>query len=194
LVLSGLSVVTQAQINSDLVVHEWGTFTSRYTSLSEPYLDLHKTIEEPVPDFVHHINFDTVFNIQYSIKGGYWIDTGRIDLSNVRVKMETPILYFYSPTGVKDLIVDVQFPDGSISEFYPKPSLQEDTNHIKSKLYGAGRLGTNVYLPFNNYNGYAQWKINVLAPDDPTQLTHPNEAVPNMWSAPSVSLHEAAKI
>src|SRR5712691_5001118 len=93
-----------------LVVHEWGTFTSiagedgravEWRPLSGP---------PDLPCFVNQ--FGNVF--KWQISG--------------LVRMETPVLYFYSPTNVS-LKVDVGFRQGYITEWFPRASvLPRDAN------------------------------------------------------------------
>ena len=183
-----------------ITVHEWGTFTSRYRDNSFPggtYVpkysdngfpeyDLHKSIDEPVPGFVYNLNFNTRFKFALpGYKGGYFLDSIPVNLPYVPIKMETPVLYFYSKKEVKDLHVNVSFPQGSISEFYPLPYRREDTAYVRSKV--SMEFDSEIARPnlrFNNYNGFAEWKINILAPDKLIQPTHPDNEVPNLWLAP----------
>ena len=83
------------------VTHEWGTFTSvagedgnpiRWAPLSGP---------SDLPCFVENL----ALNFKYHLQG--------------RVRMETPVLYFYSPRPMT-LSVHVDFPQGWITEWYPK--------------------------------------------------------------------------
>jgi hypothetical protein len=86
---------------NDLTVHEWGTFTS----IADPdgcamdWLPL--TGSTDLPSFVEHFR-DVAF------KGGL----------RGTVRMETPVLYFYSPQETT-VSVDVSFPKGLITEWYP---------------------------------------------------------------------------
>ncbi|HEY0376794.1 MAG TPA: hypothetical protein VGC87_07545 [Pyrinomonadaceae bacterium] len=92
-----------------LVVHEWGTFTSvagrdgvalEWRPLNGP---------SDLPKFVHSIE-----------KGddGLRNQKGKGDL-RASVRMETPVLYFYSPAEL-NVSVKVDFPKGKITEWYPQ--------------------------------------------------------------------------
>jgi len=89
-----------------LVVHEWGTFTSiagaNGASLEWCPLDGPRDL----PRFVYDIGSR---------------QSPKID-RRARIRMETPVLYFYSP---KDTSVSVQvsFPQGHITEWYPRARL-----------------------------------------------------------------------
>jgi hypothetical protein len=91
-----------------LVVHEWGTFTSiagkdgvglEWRPLNGP---------TDLPRFVH-----TVQGRGEGLRG----TPGKADLT-AAVRMETPVLYFYSANEM-DVDVRVDFPKGKITEWYP---------------------------------------------------------------------------
>jgi len=103
------------QQSSNLTVHEWGTFTSvagpdgqavDWTPLSGP---------SELPCFVRLLNpaSPKVVYDDGEVDGG-WRTTVR-----AKVRMETPVLYFYSPTELT-VDVSVRFPHGVISEWYPQ--------------------------------------------------------------------------
>lgn len=92
-----------------LVVHEWGTFTSiagrdgvalEWRPLNGP---------SDLPRFVHSIQEGD---------GGLRHQKGKGDL-RASVRMETPVLYFYSPAEM-NVSVKVDFPKGKITEWYPQ--------------------------------------------------------------------------
>jgi hypothetical protein len=93
-----------------LVVHEWGTFTSiagrdgvalEWRPLNGP---------SDLPKFVH--------TMQEGNGGLRHRDVGKGDLT-ASVRMETPVLYFYSGKEM-DVSVKVDFPKGKITEWYPQ--------------------------------------------------------------------------
>lgn len=86
---------------ADLTVHEWGTFTSVAgpDGLSMDWLPL--TGSTDLPSFVEHFR-------EVSFKGGL----------RGTVRMETPVLYFYSPRETT-VSVSVSFAQGLITEWYP---------------------------------------------------------------------------
>ncbi|MDT4954810.1 MAG: hypothetical protein QOJ02_2948 [Acidobacteriota bacterium] len=93
-----------------LVVHEWGTFTSiagrdgvalEWRPLNGP---------SDLPKFVH--------TMQEGNGGLRHRDVGKNDLM-ASVRMETPVLYFYSGKEM-DVSVKVDFPKGKITEWYPQ--------------------------------------------------------------------------
>jgi hypothetical protein len=92
-----------------LVVHEWGTFTS-IAGRDGVALDW-RPLNGPsdLPKFVHSIP-----------EGGDGLrhSRGKSDM-RARVRMETPVLYFYSGSEM-DVSVKVDFPKGKITEWYPQ--------------------------------------------------------------------------
>jgi len=101
-----------ATSGSSLTVHEWGTFTSiagpdgqavEWRPLSGP---------SDLPCFVTTLNPN-------SIKV---VPQGGIPGLKALVRMETPVLYFYSPSPMTAR-VSVAFPQGLFSEWYPQATL-----------------------------------------------------------------------
>jgi predicted transcriptional regulator len=180
---------------SGLTVHEWGTFTSHYTDSGTPYQNVHKVLDEKAPDFVHFIDFENCdINCTDRYKDDYWFVNRKLELDDISIKMETPVLYFYSKKEITDLEINVGFPMGSISEFYPLPIQKEDLNYVKSHVKFKDRAGELVdginivnsipYLSFKNYYGYAKWRINILSPNTSAIPSNPDSIVSNVWLAP----------
>ena len=86
-----------------LVVHEWGTFTSVASETGTPVKWAPLSGPEDLPCFVARLG-------PYSPKA-------TINSSGL-VRMETPVLYFYSPRPIT-LSVGIRFPQGWITEWYP---------------------------------------------------------------------------
>jgi hypothetical protein len=86
---------------NDLTVHEWGTFTSIEgpDGRAMDWLPLRGSTD--LPDFVEHFR-------EVAFKGGLC----------GTVRMETPVLYFYSPQETT-VSVNVSFHKGLITEWYP---------------------------------------------------------------------------
>jgi len=88
---------------SRVVVHEWGTFTSVAGKGGEAVYWSAFSGQSDLPCFVNRI--------------GGWNPKAAMGL----VRMETPVLYFYSPTRAT-VSVHVDFPQGIITEWYPRAS------------------------------------------------------------------------
>ncbi len=151
-----------AKVNDSLVVHEWGTFTtlssSNGTLLSGVYKDATR-----LPAFVYGLP-----NLNYDANKG-WPAPDK--LLHVTVKMETPVLYFYSPSE-KNIQVRVKFMGGSISQWYP----QRDTGEVNP-----------TQTPFNMTNAYIgniAWKAKILAPSATDSLTPPLSQLTSEWTSP----------
>jgi hypothetical protein len=93
-----------------MVVHEWGTFTSVAAAdgKSIPWTVL--ADDGDLPCFVEHSQVIFKFQMQ------------------ARVRMETPVLYFYTPRAAK-VSVGVDFPHGALTEWYP-PAEQSNPRRL----------------------------------------------------------------
>jgi hypothetical protein len=105
LVLATAAFLIEAEIHStqpsDLTVHEWGTFTS-VAGEDGSAIDWDALGgSNDLPGFVNDFGYRCF----------KWRLTGT-------VRMETPVMYFYSPREVT-VRVNVQFPHGVITEWYP---------------------------------------------------------------------------
>jgi hypothetical protein len=88
--------------STDLTVHEWGTFTSVAGVNGEAIRWDALGCSSDLPGFVHDFGYR---GFKRSIT-----DT---------VRMETPVVYFYSPQAL-EAHVTVTFPQGLITEWYPQ--------------------------------------------------------------------------
>lgn len=87
--------------DAGFIVHEWGTFTSVAGADGEPVEWNALGCASDLPRFVHDYGYR-----------GFKVGLGGT------VRMETPVIYFYSPRDV-DASVRVSFPNGKITEWYP---------------------------------------------------------------------------
>ena len=97
---------------ADLVVHEWGTFTSVADRDGAPLSWRPLSFESDLPSFIYSIDQGATWQAQrlrYPSKSGMY----------VTVRMETPILYFYAKEETA-VSVKVGFPGGRITEWYPQ--------------------------------------------------------------------------
>lgn len=101
-------------------LHEWGTFTSVSGSDGKLLNGLDRE-EEHLPSFVYAL--DGMHNHRLIRPGSKGISYIR-PLRNVTIKMETPVIYFYSETPFRAQ-VKVDFQGGSISQWYPQRSSGE---------------------------------------------------------------------
>lgn len=124
-----------------LVVHEWGTFTSiagkdgvalEWRPLNGP---------SDLPKFVHTMQ-----------EGGDGLRQG-VSKGNLTasVRMETPVLYFYSGSEM-DVSVKVDFPKGKITEWYPQArSADNGINWGRLKVRPGAKLDFPVESAHSHY-------------------------------------------
>jgi hypothetical protein len=100
-----------------LEVHEWGTFTVLQDEAGREVPGINID-DEPVPPFVHRIGPLVRTDALVDPRGKAILPACHPD---VRMRMETPVLYFYPPAGERlSVDVSVEFRGGWISEFYPR--------------------------------------------------------------------------
>jgi len=160
---------TVAQIKYDqsegFVAHEWGTFTTLQKS-NGIMLDGLQLEEESLPDFVYNLCFCKT----YVLPKGYGTLPSFIpppvtktdDISNVTVKMETPVIYFYSSENApKWVLLDVKFTNGSISQWYPNRWTGEQPH--ETVYFPFPSTFPPGAIDFSNYRqGWIQWKAIVV--------------------------------
>src|SRR6266566_4891809 len=105
---SGWNAVKLVPAASGLIVHEWGTFTSiaGKDGVALEWRPLNGASD--LPKFIH-----TIQNQDEGLRHG-----PKANLT-AAVRMETPVLYFYSASET-DVSVKVDFPKGKITEWYPQ--------------------------------------------------------------------------
>ena len=100
-----------AAAESNLVVHEWGTFTS-IAGKDGVALEWRPLNGPPdLPKFVH-----TIQQVDAGLRSA-----PKADLRGTE-RMETPVIYFYSNNEM-DVSLKVDFPKGKITEWYPQARL-----------------------------------------------------------------------
>ncbi len=102
------SGVSKTGSGNGLVVHEWGTFTSIAGENGQAVQWLPQSGPTDLPDFVGRIDC----RLKGSLSG--------------TVRMETPVIYFYSPRETT-VNVSVRFRQGVITEWFPRPGPSEST-------------------------------------------------------------------
>src|SRR5271170_1093529 len=113
LVLSASYGAQNQSTDPDLTAHEWGTFTSIAGRDGRAIEWSPLNASADLPSFVEHLNGA---QFKAGLRG--------------TVRMETPVLYFYSPheTAVS---VKARFARGVITEWYPRASLvKPDPNRV----------------------------------------------------------------
>ena len=135
---AGWLTADEQHSSSDLIVHEWGTFTAiagndghavEWTPFKGP---------ADLPGFVEHLS-DA--NLKLGLRG--------------TIRMETPVVYFYSPRDVT-VSVRVAFSKGVITEWYPRARVQRRGNlHMVStnQPQGDGTITWNGVAVSPNLSG-----------------------------------------
>jgi hypothetical protein len=98
------SSARRSRIESNLIVHEWGTFTSIADNAGRPIRWHPRGSPDSLPNFVEHFKGPGLKNV---LEG--------------TIRMETPVLYFYSSTPAT-VSVKVGFSQGVMTEWYPHAS------------------------------------------------------------------------
>lgn len=126
-----------------LAIHEWGTFTSVQGS-DGVVLDGLRHHEKDLPDFVYDL-------------------TDFANVTGVSPKMETPVIYFYSPKAAR-ASVEVKMPRGVLTQWYPAASF---ANHGGMMVNGAPEPASGREIT-QLKDGYLRWgfmnDLRVLAP------------------------------
>lgn len=126
------AVVATAVEETPFVVHEWGTLTTLQGSEGLGLEGLQHE-DEVVPAFVHR-NVST----QPSPLEHFGVLSRNVDVSGVRTKMETPVVYFYSDRPMR-VELEVDFTGGLMTHWYPRhasasPEVTEPGPHDLSSL------------------------------------------------------------
>src|SRR5262245_18673899 len=100
------SQISAAVHGDELIVHEWGTFTS-YSGSDGVRLEFRPLVDDDLPPFV----------LDRFLQTGVEDPISKSKL-RVRLRMETPVTYFYT-NRERDVNVKVKFPNGLLTEFYP---------------------------------------------------------------------------
>ena len=134
--------------DGEFVAHEWGTFTSVQGS-DGAQVQWNPFTKTDLPKFVYS-------RVVPTAQGGQSLQLKSLMMSYVR--METPVIYFYSDKGLT-ADVTVEMPQGRITEWYPR----------------ATRVGpsftTNIAEAKESSRSLIAWKgINIL-PRDTTEIS-----------------------
>jgi hypothetical protein len=133
--LAGSLIADEQQTAPDLTVHEWGTFTAiagkdgraiEWLPLGLPRFPA----STDLPKFVEHISD---VNFKLGLRG--------------TIRMETPVLYFYSPRDVT-VSTKVAFSKGLITEWYPHADRVQPGEVVRDA--SLNRLQTDGSIAWNN--------------------------------------------
>ena len=121
-------------VTADFVAHEWGTFTS-VQGADGVQFEWNPFVAPELPKFVYNIANPTGKAGALVLPSFYFAGkTGMVS----RQRMETPVIYFYSEKE-RSVDVDVQFPGGRITEWYPQ------LTNPKAQAAAPGRDATGFF-------------------------------------------------
>ena len=123
-------LVHAGSVDADVTAHEWGTFTSIAGKQGRAVEWLPQDGSADLPEFVEHLKGS-------DFKGGL----------RGTVRMETPVLYFYSPRATT-VSVQVSLSKGLITEWYPHVSQARPGGNLRNvslaNAHTEGRISWNA--------------------------------------------------
>jgi len=123
--IAAVALFSPAGVSADdasaaqLIVHEWGTFTSLQNEAGETLGGINID-DEPVPHFVHRPDNRRFIEPLQSGALIYFSQGAPRFHPDVTMRLETPVVYFYSATGFTGPFdVSARFRGGWVTEYYP---------------------------------------------------------------------------
>jgi len=147
------------QPSNSLTIHEWGTFTSVAGADGAPADWYALGCKSNLPKFVNDYGYR---GFKSTLRG--------------TVRMETPVLYFYSSQEL-DANVRVSFPYGQITEWYPNGDHRDS---VKAGVDSAEQR-LNSYASFSSLTGGIEWRNIRVKPN--SSPSFPKENSPNRYYA-----------
>jgi hypothetical protein len=147
---------------NDLTVHEWGTFTS-VAGEDGSAIDWDALGCSDLPSFVNDYGYR---NFKFRLHG--------------TVRMETPVMYFYSPREV-DAHVKVAFPNGLITEWYPKADYEVFQKSLDGSMHRLEKNLNGINTSMRNQTGAIEWQNIKVQPNTAPAL--PVESGPTRYYA-----------
>jgi hypothetical protein len=164
--LAGWLIAGELSGSSNVIVHEWGTFTAIAGKDGQAMEWTPSSGPADLPGFVEHLG---TANLKGGLRG--------------TIRMETPVMYFYSPRDA-NVSVSVAFSKGIITEWYPRAARVEPVG-IPSVQPAAGlpRGGMlfNPILSQMEKDGSITWNDVAVSPNLPDDF--PREDEPNHYYA-----------
>lgn len=152
LCFAGWLIASEPHAAPDLTVHEWGTFTAIAGKDGHAVEWAPLTGSTDLPQFVEHIS-DA--NFKLGLRG--------------TIRMETPVLYFYSPRDVT-VSAKVAFSRGLITEWYPH-----------ADRIAPGGVRSDSRLSQLRTDGSIEWNDVAVSPNQSGEF--PREASSNRYYA-----------
>lgn len=170
---------------SAYTLHEWGTFTT-VSGSDGILLDGLEREEAALPLFTYsHAGLENG-NLP-RVNGIISKGLSRRPVAGVKVKMETPVIYFHSDKAF-DVNVKVGFKGGTISQWYPDRSGGETLPPLPElpKNPSAADLAKQVLDFSTPWNGSIEWQVRVLSREESRNavIFKPRESL--HWMRPRV--------
>jgi hypothetical protein len=149
----GALVLFQSHTPPPLVVHEWGTITTRHRPDGTPEGRLNRIAPaDTLPSFVHRYEPPATASSPANSLMKSVVTAGRPD---VTMRLETPVLYFHPPAGWSSpspIDVSVRFRGGVLNEFYPNANarVEVDVDRVRAKV-AAGAIASWDGAVLNNF-------------------------------------------
>jgi hypothetical protein len=178
---AGILALTCDSPTRPLVVHEWGTITTRHAPDGTADGRLNRIDSADVlPPFVHRWEPPATARDSANLVGKSPLVPGRPD---VTMRLETPVIYFHPPRNWQGAAfdVDVQFRGGVVNEFYPmgQASLAVDTARVLRKMEAGILAGWDGKVLDNYVLGGLRWGGLTLEESVPLPQT-----ASRVWLAP----------
>lgn len=197
----------------DYTLHEWGTFTTVSGSDGVLLSGLERE-EEPLPSFVYSHEGMGPLGPLMGVPGSYVGTPGSYvgftgvqfkginrPLKGVTVKMETPVIYFYTKEKFAAQ-VKVGFAGGSISQWFPPRSggetpppllpipsaIQNESDQAKrARLYTEWNAKNGLINFAKGYKGGIEWNVTVEPPSPATPGRVFRSGETPTWTAPRLA-------
>lgn len=141
-------------------LHEWGTFTTVAGSDGVLLTGLERE-EEALPVYVRHHPGFMNHHPAFAGQGSMFMKRIPVPAKNVKVKMETPVIYFHSEDAFQAK-VKVGFEGGTISQWFPERSGGETFRQLPGNSAAGPR-----YMDFSKpYTGSIEWEVDVLSAEE----------------------------
>jgi hypothetical protein len=150
--------------NNDFTVHEWGTFTSVAAADGKAADWDTLGCKDDLPGFVNDFGYR---GFKFRLGG--------------TVRMETPVIYFYSASELSAR-VKVSFPNGLLTEWYPKADHQILGRNYRTDEVSMLPLNLNGFnTSLSNQTGSLEWQSVRVQPGTSPGL--PAESAPSRYYA-----------
>lgn len=174
--------VSFAHAQGSLIVHEWGTITTRHSRGGTPQGRLNRIDPaEVLPAFVHRFEPPQT---RATPQSSFRKETNTPGRPDVTMRLETPVIYFYRNGNAEPpaaFNVSVQMRGGILNEFYPKAeaSIARDMGRMAAKI-AAQVIKPNDPIVLDNYLlGRLDW--NRISLNSAARLPQTDST---LWNAP----------